>query len=274
MQSIYYHESKLEKPYIPPEDFAASREIPGRGVLYIVADGITLEVGSDGLYPIPSDAAEVAHILCEQTIQKFQAGRKDALKEALVMANKEILNYNQTRDRWIHRDENAYSFGAAVGAAVFIDQKDMIVYYAIVEDCYAFVYGTDGTNRLEIPLRIVKTAKHFRIGASKSPFADKLKWRRDIRNHFFHEGGEVYGYGAFDGNPAVADFIMTGYLPVQTGDVVLLFTDGFLPTVEETEFIQLLQAQQSFTMHTYEAIASYLRAHHQEKEKSMYIIRI
>lgn len=184
--------------------------------LYIVLDGVSRDV-ENGNYPNPSPAAEITEIFmncCVEGIKKQKYEEADdgasdcivfrILKEAVCAANEKVREFNGTCG---HR------FPAGTVGIICWSRGEHL-YYIYLGDCTAKLIR--GDQQYEITSKQTTNVMLHK----KEYTADQIRF--EICNHIRH----FCGYGVWDGNNGANDFLVTGGFRLETGDVILLYSDG------------------------------------------------
>ncbi len=209
----------------------------------IAADGITRDpIGISDLstctqkeflakYPRPSGAELAAKEICN-TFSKSSG----LLKDRLIQCNHAIKTLNDKYILECDYLENDY-FGA-VASCVSI--KNDILDYAYICDCGVMVFDSLGN----IKFQTEDDKEHYsdpfinRIGISWNLPEARVIVRRDYRNNLDNTyEGKCVSYGAITGESAAISFIKSGQIKLSTGDIVLVYSDGFSKFLHEQDFI-------------------------------------
>lgn len=225
------------------EDFLLKSE---KYPIFVVADGVTLiqYILDKKNYPNPSPAGDVARIFCEEFIRhaedKYESFKESDLKDTFKMANDVVGKYNkdhgrtkETVDYW---NNDFYAITAS-----FAIIKDSVVYWGSICDSYVMYFDSGGNLKFSSPkcndLRQVESPKF--IGDTTDKVA-KIKYTWSTIRNGINDKGERIGYGVVTGEPEALDYLSSGSFPIQTGDTLVLLTDGFEDYMKLPEFISLL----------------------------------
>lgn len=231
---------------MPPEDTYRVK-----GNIFCVADGITRDpLGITDFsghsmeeilrsYPNPSPAALAANKVCESFVEYLSNTpiSDDAAKQAMIVANKKVVEINQgkTIDYLIHD----YAGCVAAGGVI----KDKELYWASITDCQISVF--DGNNKEKFT-----TPNGFKAWADyeKGHQGDwnKAEYRKLVRSQYRNnpdmvENGICISYGALTGEETAEAFIVIGKLTLADSDTVVCNTDGFTPMVSQPDFLKALK---------------------------------
>ena len=264
---ILYHENNKEKSYIPQEDMYANSDLT-----FAVADGVTLDPDERGVYPIPSDSAVVAKIICDELV-KFLEKKDPSLElilDAYLSANKKVLEFNQTSQRYANRENNGYSIGAATCALVCISENKLL--YGVLDDCYISIFSDDYVDHPILKDYVADSAKFLNANYDWSKPESRKFWRKELRNHTFVKDGVSYGYGVIDGRPGFDKYLQLGEVDLKPNDLICVYSDGFIPLIREKDLIMNLR-EKPFTGETFDLIKDFSNKLNITKEKTAYFIK-
>lgn len=262
MKYFLYHENHQGKLERPQEDFFVNSNN-----IFIVADGVTHDL-IKSKYPHPSDAYLVAKMASETILKSQNSGFK--IKESFREAHEVIKEFQKKRELYQNRESNNYNFGAAVIAAAII--KDDKLFYGVLDDCSIAVFGRDGIDRLKLIPYVEKSSKYLFSQYSWDNLLGRKFWRKNIRNHQIKVGNKTYGYGVLDGHGNYEPFLQTGKVELKKGDLICVYSDGFIKPLQDKEFIKKVR-QMDGSPQDLEFISHYLRKNDINKEKSCYFIK-
>ncbi len=270
MKHFIYHENNQKYPYLPQEDSYFHDLSNG---VFVVADGVTHDVMSDGFYPDPSDAAEVARIVCRETVLflKDKEFSTDSITQAFIHANTKVKFFNENRDLYKHRESNGYTIGAAVAALVWI--RDTTLLYGVLDDCFFSVFSEDLVDHPILKSFVDHSAKLIDNGMDWNDPKTRKFWRKDLRNHHIDKDGITYGYGALDGSLGFDLFLQTGKVQLMPRDLICVYSDGFIKTLKNKELITDLW-NTNISTNSLETVARYVRDVGDPKEKTCYFIKV
>lgn len=129
-------------------------------------------------------------------------------------------------------------FWGCVASAVLV--KDGNLYWGVIGDCEVAVFGNDGNLKFRSPnsMDVFENA----VKSHKVNFKwEKPEGRKLIRSQFRNNSNQIINrecisFGVFTGEESAEDFIYTGDLKLSNGDLVLLYSDGFTPTIFHQDF--------------------------------------
>ncbi len=270
MKHIIYHENNLKYPYLPQEDYYAHSQDNG---VYIVSDGVTHDAKDLSKYPVPSEAYEVARIICDAVVENLNEKNHsiDSLKDAYKLANQKVLEFNLSSDLYKDRKINGFTIGAATTSAVWI--KDYKLIYGVLDDCFVSVFNKNLEMYPKLEKYVEISAEYLDKNFDWSDIETRRHWREDIRNHVIKVGDKEYGYGVIDGRDGFDKFLQLGEIDLEKGDLVCVYSDGFINLINNKNFIKEIKDQE-FTNNTYKYISKMSSDLKQEKEKTCYFIKI
>ena len=209
----------------------------------IVADGITRDpIGISAFskttkreflekYPRPSGAELAAKEICSTFPET-----KGSLVDRLIETNKSVKRLNDEYIPECDYLENDY-YGA-VASCICI--KDNILYYAYICDCGVIVYDKFGNTKFktEDDKEIYSDPFVNNIGISWNlPEARKIV-RSEYRNNINKVvDGNCISYGALTGEESAINFIRSGQLKIEEGDIIIVYSDGVTYYLNDKEFI-------------------------------------
>lgn len=267
VNNIIYHENNSKHPYIPQEDAFASIED-----IYVVADGVTHDINDDGLYPIPSDSASVAQLICANVVEFLKGKRPsiESIKNAYLTANKAVQIFNDTRPLFLNRENNGYSIGAATTATIWLSNNKLL--YGVLDDCFISVFGEDYIDHPTLKSYVEQSAKFLDSNFDWSKPETRTLWRKEIRNNVYIKDGKEYGYGVIDGREGFIRYLQLGEVELKTNDLICVYTDGFIKMLQNIDFVKGLR-EKLFSGETYEYINDWANKLGVYKEKTAYFIK-
>jgi hypothetical protein len=212
--------------------------------IFAVADGVTLEFGNDGFYPIPSGASEVAHIFCEKVIEeaerRFGNFSKKDIKVIFDKSNKAVGDYNLKNGR-TKKTINFWDFDLFAATAAFAVIKNDKVFWASICDSFVACFDKSGKLKFKSPAcwALIKK-KQPRSKKAMSEQEKRIMVRKVYRNGIDEEGNLI-GYGVVTGEKVAAKYLNSGVIELKQGAIITLFTDGFEEYLKLPEFINLFK---------------------------------
>ncbi|OGC51689.1 hypothetical protein A2982_03390 [candidate division WWE3 bacterium RIFCSPLOWO2_01_FULL_39_13] len=266
LKFFVYHENNLEKPYLPQEDFYANHEN-----IFVVADGITHDL-QDGLYPSPSDSAEVAKIICSTFISELKNTEKELsdIKRAVKIINQKVMKFNRSSELYKNRENNAFTIGAVVFALIII-KKDKLIYY-VLDDSFFSIFSDDLVDHPTLKSYVNISAEYYKAHYDWTKPEERKAWRKDYRNNSFEIDGQTLGYGAIDGREGFDKFVQCGEESLKSNDLICLYTDGFIPAMKDTRFVKEIKNSE-FSIESSDFISKYTKRNKMHKEKTCYFIK-
>ena len=194
-------------------------------ISFAVADGVsrTRNVLHEGEV-ITSQAA--ARIFCHQAA--FGFARRKTIHEAFALANAAIGEMNKgvgiTPETVDYLDCDYLCCTAIAG--VLMESPDRLV-YGCIGDCGLLVYDADymPVFLTENNVAILEEFRDCRRFSDKNE--RRIFWRKELRNRC----ARFMTYGALTGEPSALAQIKYGYVDLQPGDTVVLFSDGIYPFI-------------------------------------------
>jgi serine/threonine protein phosphatase PrpC len=232
----------------PNEDFyLVSKKLP----IFVIADGVTQSHFRSGKhkgeYAFPAAARVAAQIFCytildflEKELEQKKKNPEKLIERAFDLANQKIkeLNIAEGIDKKLNYLE--YDWFDTVGIAGFII-KD-IVYYGSVGDCGLIIFDKENSLKFQTKDQVAsyldKMKKLYKNWEDFSYNKKALIMHRDFRNR-----QDAKGYGSFSGEKGVRKYYQVAHEKLDSGDLVVFYSDGFLKYFQFPEFIELLRNQ-------------------------------
>lgn len=205
------------------------------GNSFAVADGVSRTQNPGAERPATSRLAAAA--FCTEATRALERGK--SFEQAFTCANVTIAGINEAKDitpetvDYLDRD-----YICCVGVAGVLEEDIPNRFsYGYLPDCGIFVYDRDRLPILvsENHLSVLEAFREKRGFVSTDE--KRIWWRRDMRNH---PDARTMTYGVLTGEPAAVSYLKTGYVDVQPGDVVILFSDGMYPFLFDRVFLKLV----------------------------------
>lgn len=245
----------------------------------IIADGITRDpIGISDFslctkqdflekYPRPSGAELAAKVICD-TFSKTQG----TLMEKLIECNKNVHILNEKYINKCDYLQNDY-FGAV---AFCVNIENNILNYAYICDCGIIVYDQLGNIKFQTEDDKEKYSDPFikNIGIPWNLPEARIIVRRDYRNNLDNiQNDKCVSYGAITGERDAIEFIRDGRLSLKNGDLILLYSDGFINFLHDKEFIKQLLNFNKEQFENYVTIKSEESYEKYGKEKTIVLFR-
>jgi serine/threonine protein phosphatase PrpC len=236
---------------VPPEDsFSYDDKI------FAIADGITrdptyhldfrkkiVEKIFEKHYPNPSGARVVADIFCKTFIATIKLHQ--TTKKAFLIANKNIASYNKHHLKKVDYLVNDLYGCTAVGAYI----KGKKLYWSVIGDSGVAVFNCNGRLKYRSLNSVAIFEKYVANGKIKfnwNTTAGRKSVRSQYRNNPNMKIGKVcVSYGALTGENNAESFIYSDKASLQSGDLIILFTDGFASYLDDKKFVKILLQKSS-----------------------------
>lgn len=230
------------------QDFPIEDAFYATDDLVVVADGITRDpVGISDFkevsfqdfldcYPRPSGAELAAKEICSVFASNHA---NQSLLTLIEEANKNIRLLNQKYVPVCDYLENDY-YGA-VCASISIDKN--ILYYAYICDCGVIVYDRNGNIKFQTEDDKLKVDSYIaKSGALWNLPSGRVKVRKEYRNQPNHYiEGALASYGALTGEKEAIHFIKSGSFYLDSGDIIIVYSDGFTEYFKRNDFYDQLK---------------------------------
>lgn len=177
-------------------------------------------------YPDPSPAKQAAEAAASSFIAKTIDSR-DVL-DALKAANQAVESLNPKRE--CDYLENDYP-GCVLAGGIL---EPEVFRWASIGDCFVAVYDSSGKQKFISPSGTqawVDFEREHNLGDFNLP-----EYRVLVRSHYRNNPEEPASYGALTGEAEAEHYFMYGTIEVESGDVIVCFSDGFENLAHESEF--------------------------------------
>ena len=128
-------------------------------------------------------------------------------------------------------------FAACVASAGIISNKTL--HYAYVCDCGVCIFDKNG----KLKFKTKNEGPNPKIGReiTKHPKKYGLSWkdprcRARTRSHYRNNPKESLSYGALTGEKTALKFIRTGVKKLNSKDIIIFYSDGFIPIIFSKKF--------------------------------------
>ncbi len=214
--------------------------------IFAVADGITRDPAGEtdfskrtpqdmaAAYPNPSGAKMAADVFCKEFIESSLHGTDT--RAAFLSANQAIAELNRVHVPKPDYLVNDYFACVAAGAHIIDDT----LHWSVIGDCGVIVYGADGTFKLRTPDSF---AVFHELELNGTVIFDwkKPEGRTLVRSQYRNNpkqllDGRCVSYGALTGETTAEPFIYSGEYKLVSGDLVVLYSDGFEETILHPDF--------------------------------------
>ncbi|MBU4299141.1 protein phosphatase 2C domain-containing protein [Patescibacteria group bacterium] len=229
----------------PNEDFfLISKNLKERPI-FVLADGVTQSRFEDGSYSYPAGAKAAAEIFCYIAMEYLEKNLKPSQEKKTIengfdLANKKIWELNKNEGMIEKLDYVVLDYFDTVAVAGFLAKNTL--FYGYVGDCGLAIF--DKNNQLRFQTKdlvepAVKRAKLIYKNWDELAQNERTKiFHRDFRNN---PSGE--GYGSFSGEPGVKKYYKIDSLILDSGDLVIFYSDGFVDYLKFPEFIKILRRE-------------------------------
>lgn len=246
----------------------------------IVADGITRDpIGISDLsgltqqdflenYPKPSGGFLAAKEICNTF-----SNTVGTLKDRLIKCNNNLKKLNAKYILKCDYLENDY-YGAVASC---ITIKNNILDYAYICDCGIIVYDSLGNIKFQTEDDKKLHSDPFinQLGISWNLPEARIIVRRDYRNNLSNiHNGKCISYGALTGEDSAISFIRNGQIQLVSGDIVLVYSDGFNNFLHDKDFISQIINFQKDNFESYIKIKSQSDYENYGKEKTIVLFKI
>lgn len=214
--------------------------------LAVVADGITRDpIGIADFkeasfqkfldcYPRPSGAELAAKEICNT----FKNDRMESLVETMKKANENVRILNEKYVPFCDYLENDY-YGA-VCSCVFISNN--ILNWSYVCDCGILVYDKEGNIKFQTEDDKLLVDPYIdSSGMLWNLPSGRMTVRKKYRNcPGFYIDGNLASYGSFTGELQANEFIKSGSISLEKGDIIIVYSDGFTEYFKQNDFYRCL----------------------------------
>jgi hypothetical protein len=226
----------------PQEDYLlVSKKFP----IFVVADGVTLELNEQGEYPNPSGAGQLAKLFCHAVMdaaeERFTTFTESYLKKIFSIGNKVAQEFNTTHGR-IKENLNYWDIDFFAATTAFALIKENRLYWWTLCDAGITVFDKDQYKIYSSPLAWPRERREKYLLSDVTlkdvePKERRKRIRRLYRNGVGSESQPI-GYGVVTGEPAALMYLETGNILLSQGDTVMAYTDGFEPYLSLPTFVQ------------------------------------
>lgn len=212
----------------------------------IIADGITRDpIGISDFstctyqeitdkYPKPSGSELAARLICG--IFSKTCG---SLVDRLIKCNIAVKELNDKYVKKCDYLENDYY--AAVASCISIEND--ILKYAYIGDCGVIVYDKFGNIKFQTDIDkvIYSDSDKAKVETSWNLPETRVIVRKKYRNNLNNiRDGKCASYGAMTGEDSAIKFIKQGNLKLVEGDIIVVYSDGFVNFLHNQDFIEKL----------------------------------
>ena len=197
---------------------------------FAVADGVSRSQNPVGVCGEVT-SQDAARVFCHRAA--FGLARQSILQDVFKVANEGIEQINKsvgiTPETVDYLDRDYLCCTAVAG--VLIENPKRFA-YGCIGDCGVFVYGADDRFKFlsENNVSILEALRDGKAFASKDE--RRVYWRKEMRNR----PGPAMTYGALTGESEALIQVKYGYVDLEAGDTVILFSDGMYPFILDEGF--------------------------------------
>ncbi len=208
--------------------------------ILVAADGITRGPFSENeQYPYPSPAAQVAKKFVE-TFGTFLSQQNKVTRQDLIAAtykaSLEVKKINQQLGLWANNDYLQNDLASTVFSACI--QRDDKMLYAFMGDCGVAKLASDGSLLWSSPDEVTPLRPLFPKTEEVGTIERHLQVRRDFRNN---PDADHATFGVISGEEEAMSYLRTGIIPVNSGEIMIAFSDGITEFLHKSsEFRKLL----------------------------------
>jgi hypothetical protein len=207
----------------PREDYHL---ISNKYPIYVVADGVTLKRDTQGNYPVPSGAFELAKKFCgaviEEAEKRYSGFTVQDLKEVFNAGNKVAREFNESQGRTKDTvDYREFDLFAVTTAFVLI--KDMKMYWWSLGDSGITICDKKGEHVFQSPEAWPTEVEQI-AATGNAELTDT-------------ENGDRGGYGVVTGENAASVYLNDGSMEFKENSTVFIYTDGYEDYIRIPEFI-------------------------------------
>ena len=231
----------------PNEDFFLILKKPP---IFALADGVTQSRFEDGTYAYPAGARAAAQIFCQSVVEYIEKNlvqgptlnipEKKIIEEAFDFANERIWELNKNEGMVEKLDYVVHDYFDTVAVAGFLAKNTL--FYGYVGDCGLAIF--DKNNNLKFQTRdMVEPAKEKARVIYKNWNGMTQNERTKIFHRDFRNNPSGKGYGSFSGEPGVRKYYKIDSLILNSGDLIVFYSDGFVEYLKFPEFIKILKRE-------------------------------
>ncbi|HYF13122.1 MAG TPA: protein phosphatase 2C domain-containing protein [Candidatus Paceibacterota bacterium] len=239
---VFSHFELPSKKLRPQEDYLlVSNKYP----IFIVADGVTLELNSDGTYPKFSGAGLLSKLFCETVIEEAEKAYKNlsaaTLVELFSRGNAAARRFNESQNR-TKKTINYWDFDLFAATTAFALIKNDTLYWWALCDSGIRVFDNKGNRKFTSPPAWPKERRDAHLPSEIRSLSlnapERKKTIRRVYRNGLNEKGECIGYGVVTGEEAAVKYLEIGAMALTPGDTVVTYTDGFDHYLSLSEFIE------------------------------------
>jgi hypothetical protein len=239
--SLHYSDTSSDRIERPDENVSIVK-----GDVFAVCDGVT--VMHQDPYPNPSPAAEVAE-LAGKSISTFLMENSGVegvglLQEAFSLANDDVKEFNIEKGVSIstvdHLDKQYAGLTCSFGYV-----RDGTLYFAQINDCGVMVFDQMGNREVDFILNQTPFMQFMEDKEKEGLDPDSSEHHVFVRSEVVNQrdlefGGKLVHFGVLNGEKSAEHFLHYGSSRILPGQIVLFYTNGFIPFVYDEQFVQVL----------------------------------
>lgn len=203
--------------------------------IFLVADGVT-RTPATAEYPNPSPAKLASERLLPATHRALLVLPRvpEGFREACQAGNAAVRELNQELGLWNHSDYWGDDLAGAVFSGLLLNNTSFV--WGFMTDCGVAHLSSRGEMLWTTEDRLTPVRQYFpKMSTTKERF---VRVRQDFRNK--PEAGLDRTFGTFTGEEAALAYLEVGERPFSAGETLLVFTDGMIPLIKNSEFCSLL----------------------------------
>lgn len=222
-------------------------------------------------------AAEAAQAIGKHLSALASVG-ESGLRDAMKAANDSVKALNEKLGLWVKDKDEDYlenDFAATV-LSCFVKKGDQVL-FAYMGDCGIARLSADGKVLWDSPDEITPIRSHFpqvpKEGEVDESTRNHLTEQRfiTVRKDFRNKPQSPYSYGAITGEKEALEYVRTGTISLDKGDVILAYSDGITPFLKDASFCRLVASGDA------EGVKNYLKAESTAKkntdDKTLLVLR-
>jgi len=229
--------------FAPAEDYIAQK-----GYAFAVCDGVTLQHIEP--YPNPSPAFFAAQAFGDAVVEHLSEGNLEELRTAYRAGSEAVRAYNA----YIGITPETVDFlkkqyAATVGVFGLI--KASTLYFGQITDCGIIVVDKNGHRQISLMdehkpyVGFIKNMRDEGSVVAGSPEEHQFVRSKLVNDTTHKFDGYEVGFGVVTGEESAEHFLRTGAISLLPGDIVIGYSDGFLPYFEDDAFLDFLRTKPS-----------------------------
>lgn len=230
----------------PNEDFFLISKNLKSCPIFVLADGVTQSRFEDGSYSYPAGAKAAAEIFCQSVMEYLEENftpskiKNKIIKESFDFANKRIWELNENEGMTEKLDYVVYDYFDTVAVAGFLAKNTL--FYGYVGDCGLAVFDKNNKLKFQTEDKVEPAVERARA-SYKNWDGMAQNERTKIFHRDFRNNPSGQGYGSFSGEAGVKKYYKIDSLILDSGDLVIFYSDGFVEYLKFPEFIKILRRE-------------------------------